>query len=404
MAGSDQSVNLSGMLSQMNNAIGDMGEKNGEILGNVVANANMPTPDPNDPQSMYQYAEWARRNGKAQEAMTMQMQAREAEKKQKDEALTKAKAGLTSKYHQAVKTGVGEQEAYDNLIQFGIDQGQEVTPSIDQIDAGERGRQDQEYQMAQAEKLKRRENAQQMAIGAMTGKTEVEITKSIEDAPEEFRDIYQTVGQRELQFQEAVAKSASRKEDIKTPVDTKSITNAIGSIDNKKLAKRFTAELAELEGTKSNYWDKKKGQWKSTESKRAWEREVSKLHRSSWDAVTREVINEEDRALAKEEDFQRALGRARSAKVTETEIENYTDAVADDDGTWNVGGYGEISRQDAIAGVIAEREEGLREAYDRVERVAVEGYTIGDIIDGYRYIGGPLEEEASYEEVKEEDK
>ena len=367
MAGSDQSVNLGGMLSQMNGSIGRAGENAGRMIGDVISNANMPEVDPNDPQSMYAYADWARRNGKGQEAFAIQQQAAAAEKEMQKKAVTEAKNRMVGQYAQATRAGEGQQEAYDNLMEFANNAGEDVTTQVNNIDSGVRAQEDQEWQAKQQAKTQERENAQQMALGAMVGRSESEIQTIMSTAPEKFRDIYQTVATRELQFQEQVAKSETRKADLKTPVDTKSIDSAIGSIDNDDLKTRFTAELAQLNDTKSNYWDDKKKQWRSPESRRAWEREVSKLHRSSWDAVTREVINTENRALDEEDNFQRAIGKARSTKVTETEITNFTDAVAADDGTWNLMGYGKLTREQAISGVIAEREKGVREAWNRAE-------------------------------------
>lgn len=366
MAGSDQSANLSGMLSQMNNTIGQMGEQNGKLLGGVIANMNMPEVDPSNPQSMYKYAEWARANGKPQEAMMMQQQAHAAEKEMRAKAMQQAKAGMVGKYHSAVKAGEGEQKAYDDLVQFGANAGEDMTRVIDQIDASERARQDQEWQATQQQKTVARENAQQMAMGAMVGKTEEEIAAAVEKAPAEFRDIFQEVGRREIAFQNEVQKSQDRKADIKTPVDTKGIDSAIGQIENPELSKRFNAEKAQLEDTKGNYWNDKRGEWHSPESKRAWEREVSKLHRSAWDAVTREVINKENRALAEEEDFQRAIGKARGNKVTETEITNYQEAH-NPFGPDFLRADSTPTREEAIAGVIAEREQAVREAYGRAE-------------------------------------
>lgn len=371
MAGSDQSVNLGGMLNQMNTTIGQMGAENGKMLGGVIANANMPEVDPNDPQSMFQYADWARRNGKPQEAMMIQQQAAAAQKEMQKRAVAEAQNRMVGQYAQAARAGEGEQAAYDNLIEFAKNAGVDVTQQVNSIDAGVRAAQDQEWQAAQQAKQTERENAQQMAMGAMVGKSEAEIQAAVEKAPEQFRDIYQTVATRELQFQEQVSKAESRKEDLKTPVDTKGIDSAIGQLSNEDLGKRFRAEMAQLEDTRGNYWDSKKGQWRSTEAKRAWEREVSKLHRSAWDAVTREVVNKENRELAAEEDFQRAIGKARSAKVTETEIENYMGANNPFGPDWlrgmTDGAAPTPTREQAIAGVIAEREQGVREAYGRAQ-------------------------------------
>lgn len=70
--GTDQSVNLSGMLNSIAQTIGSgytiAGKSAGEAMGDQIANAFRPKVDPNDPDSMLKYAEWAKRNGKPEEA------------------------------------------------------------------------------------------------------------------------------------------------------------------------------------------------------------------------------------------------------------------------------------------------------------------------------------------------
>ena len=360
-------VDLTGMLSQINSTIGSMGEQNGRMLGGVIANSMMPEVDPNNPQSMRKYADWARRNGKPQEAMIMEQRAMEAERAMQKQAVGQAKNRMVGAYANAVKTGGDVQTAYDQLNEFANNAGLSVLDEVTKIDAAQRAAEDQQYQQEQQAVQQKRQNAQQMAMGAMAGKTEEEIQKAVANAPADVRDVYQSVATRELEFQNQVAASEERKADLKTPVDLKGVDAAIGSITNEENKSRLQAEKKTLEGSKGNYWDEGKGQWKSLTAKRAWEREVNNLHRTAFDMGTRETIAKQDAVEREEQDFQRALGRARSGKVTETEIENYIEAVAADDGKWNLFGYGEIDRDAAIAGVIAERERGVREAYGRVE-------------------------------------
>lgn len=73
MAGSNQSLNLGGMLNQIAGTIGSgyqvNGKSAGEAIGDVVANAVRPEVDTKDPMSMVKYAEWARNNDRNEEAL-----------------------------------------------------------------------------------------------------------------------------------------------------------------------------------------------------------------------------------------------------------------------------------------------------------------------------------------------
>jgi len=79
MAGTDQSVNLGGMLNQIAGTIGSGyqidGQNAGAALGGVIANAVRPEIDMEDPESLKKYANWARNNGKSEEALRYEDQA-----------------------------------------------------------------------------------------------------------------------------------------------------------------------------------------------------------------------------------------------------------------------------------------------------------------------------------------
>jgi hypothetical protein len=408
MAGSDQSRNLGGMMSQIGNTLSSTGL--GSAFKDLMVNTQAPAIDPMDPASLDRASQYAARTGNAQNAALYSRQAEtlrsNAEKErqrleaERKEAIAQAGNGMVNNYAKAVREGEGQQEAYDNLMQFASNAGMDVTAQVERIDQGMRAAQDQEWQAEQRAKAEKAENARQMATGAMSGKSESEIQQIITKAPEDVKDVYQQVASRELQFQNQVAQARERDESLTTPPSTANITSAIGSIKNEENKARFQAELDALEDTKKNYWDESAGRWKSMEAKRQYLRQQDAIHRGAFNAGTAEIVAAETRAIQQEEDFQRALGKARSNKVTETEIENYTNAVAESDGKLNLFGYGKIDRAEAIAGVLAEREKGVREAYGRAEREAAEGYTIGQIEDGYKYIGGNPEDPQSWEAVE----
>lgn len=72
MAGSNQAVNLGGMLNQIAGTIGSgytiNGKNAGAAIGDTFANLARPEVDPNDPASLEKMAKWASRNGRANEA------------------------------------------------------------------------------------------------------------------------------------------------------------------------------------------------------------------------------------------------------------------------------------------------------------------------------------------------
>ena len=71
MSGSAQAANLTGMLSQLANTVGGMGEAHNYLAQNIRDHA-APELDQNDPASMLKYAQWAQNNGQQELAIKMQ--------------------------------------------------------------------------------------------------------------------------------------------------------------------------------------------------------------------------------------------------------------------------------------------------------------------------------------------
>ena len=74
MAGSDQSVNLGGMLTNISDTIGGMSAA-GEGYNNAFINAFKPQIDPSSPESLQAAAEWASNNGRTEEASAYRKEA-----------------------------------------------------------------------------------------------------------------------------------------------------------------------------------------------------------------------------------------------------------------------------------------------------------------------------------------
>ena len=116
--GTDQSVNLSGMLNQIAQTIGSgytiAGKNAGEAMGDQIANAFRPKVDPNDPDSMLKYAEWAKRNGKPEEARMYEDKAAML-KKEKGEADAIAAAASYGEKGMSM-VGNGDVEGYGGML------------------------------------------------------------------------------------------------------------------------------------------------------------------------------------------------------------------------------------------------------------------------------------------------
>lgn len=367
-------ADLSGMLSQINSTIGDMGRANGQMLGGVIANSMMPEVDPNNPQSMRKYADWARRNGKPQEALMMDQRAMEAERDMRKRAVGEASNRMIGQYARAKREGTGEQEAYDTLMDFANNAGVDVTQQVNSIDAAARAAEDQDFQRAQQERTQQRQNAQQAAIGAMSGKSEQEISKAVANAPAQVRDIYQEAATRELAFQEQVRKVEQEKAELKTPVSTSGIDSAIDFIEDPDVKERLKAERDALVESKSNYWDDKAGEWKTPQSRRQWERQVANLHETAFKTGTQELFNKKNRELDAAEMKQRELSNARKNKVTPSELEEWSKRTGKEitaEGQ-QPGFFGEdnVTQEQAIAAVIQERINAIEATYGSLESPA----------------------------------
>jgi hypothetical protein len=80
MAGTNQAVNLTGMLSQIGSTLGK--GIDASPLTDNIKNMSRPKLDMNNPDSLERYAQWAESTGKRQEAMTYRKQAADLRKEQ----------------------------------------------------------------------------------------------------------------------------------------------------------------------------------------------------------------------------------------------------------------------------------------------------------------------------------
>lgn len=100
MSGSDQSVNLGGMLSQIGSTLGTQGDTYRQQLSQNIVNISRPELDLNDPDSMEKYMKWAVGTGTMSEGQATQMawQVQKLREGQKAEAEASRSRGLVTSY------------------------------------------------------------------------------------------------------------------------------------------------------------------------------------------------------------------------------------------------------------------------------------------------------------------
>jgi hypothetical protein len=108
MAGSDQSVNLGGMLSGIGDTIGGMSAA-GKGYNDAFINAFRPEIDPSSPESLQAAAEWASNNGRADEAAAYRKEANSASLLQTQLATKEKQRVLGGKVQAAM--GLAQQSA-----------------------------------------------------------------------------------------------------------------------------------------------------------------------------------------------------------------------------------------------------------------------------------------------------
>ena len=360
MAGTDQSVNLSGMLGQIAQTTGSMGD----AYNPVMQAATKPRGDMNDPAHLMRLAEWARSNGDQQSAaqymqQSRQMQARVDEQRAK--AIQTAKVGMVNEYAKASRDPSGNnQQAYDALMDFSTNAGVDVQREIAAVDAQqEQARQAQ--RRAQQEAEVKAEEGFKAALNAKMGGTE-DIAGLIESAPAQYRDLARIMVTREMQFRAAREEQASKVTDLKTPVSTELAASSVAEIQNPEAKQAFEARLEKLEAESG--WDEERGEWATIVDKRNYAKRVAALENEAFRMATDEAVQAGRALRFAEQDKADAISAARKNKVTQSEIDAWAEAndmdivSAEDTGE----GYfksNNVTRAQAITAIIDERIAGI---------------------------------------------
>ncbi len=153
MSGSAQAANLTGMLSQLANSVGEMGQAHDYLAQNIRDYA-APKLDQNDPQSMMAYAKWAQNNGQQELAIKMQGAAAQKQLQAKQAKGMAAMEGLRAQLEANRSTMSPEEIAAveTKIMEVGVASG--MTPTqLAQVGTRRDQRQDKGNEVRQQDKV-----------------------------------------------------------------------------------------------------------------------------------------------------------------------------------------------------------------------------------------------------------
>jgi hypothetical protein len=358
----------------------------------------------NDPAHLANLAQWATQNGDAAAASMYMSQSREAKsdaryqaaelKQKRTEAIDQAKVGMVNKYAKAVESGQNPQKAYDELMEFSSNAGVDVQAQIGGIDQ-RKATQDAQQRAADKDAEEKAEKGFRQALNAKLSGAK-DPTALLAQVPDQFRETAQVMIAREVQFQEQVQERDQKQRDVSSPVSTEVVTSSIASIKNTDIQDAFNSRMEALK-PEDHGWDGK--QWNTPVDRRRYEQKIQSIEKEAFSVHTEELADEKSEARYAERARGEAVSAARKSKVTQPEIDAWETANGKDVGG-DLNGFGinigrtsnDVTRAEAIAGVISERIEAIG---------MTSGPSVGDIVDGMRFMGGDPASPANWETATE---
>lgn len=295
MNGQDQSRNLSGMLGQIAETVGGMGE----AYSPVMKQATKPRGNMDDPGHLRNLAQWASNNGDSSMASQYMQEARrmDAERKAENEKVVKeakdrAVNTAVSAYDAALRSGDPDkiQAAYEEATRVGNDTGRSTVGVISQLEGAQRQREEATYQEGRRQKQAAEEGfttAFNSSINA--NMTPEQIQKKIDAAPAQFKEIAQTLGSRQIQFNNQVAQANERATDLATPVSTDFAASSVSAIKDDDVRANFEERLESL---KPEGWDENSKTWATQAQRRRYQQQVDALAKEAFNTGTSEIVNE----------------------------------------------------------------------------------------------------------------
>lgn len=280
MAGQDQSVNLGGMLGQIAETTGSMGN----AYKPVLKAATKPRGNMDDPAHLNNLAQWASSNGDAQAASMYMQQARQLQSEQKKVADATMINGATAAYKKAREGGDAQQilDAEQALIDAANATGSDAHARLESVQSALSRAEEAAYQKGQRERAEEERVALEQftqELNAVSNPDQIQAV--VEGADPAVAPIAQKAATARLQYLEAQSQRAERDANSVREV---AVDLTIPEGLPPKIAKALEAELASVNGRIER--DFVNGTWATdtarSEAIKAREALADKIYRASY--------------------------------------------------------------------------------------------------------------------------
>lgn len=326
MAGSDQSVNLSGMLGGIANTTGQMGQ----AFAPVLQAATKPRGDMEDPNHLRNLAQWASQNGDPQQAsMYLQTAERISRERQAEnlrvqkQAMQQAKTVATNAYAQAVKSGdpAAIQAAYDEAMRVSNDTGQDLLQGLRGVDEGHASQERAALQQKQAELAEQEKKLVAEALEKFKGADAESIMAVVDETPPEFRQAIQQVAVNQMRVNDYLADQAEKSRDMTTPLDWSGVEAEIAKIESPAQKKRLEATLKATRQTTDRMFVN--GTWVSQGAKDEANKREERVLLDALAVHTAEGVAAERLLVSQDQQMADDLRRAAIKPIDDSDVEEY---------------------------------------------------------------------------------
>lgn len=412
MAGSDQSVNLGGMLTNIAKTTGSMGD----AYKPVMQAAMKPQGDMNDPAHLQRLAQWASSNGDAQSAAMYMQQARQVSAEKK-EAAQKAEAerrnaaanAATAQYKMALESNDPNMvaKAEEALMANANANGYNALERMNAASSAVKRQKDADF--ADSERVRMQKERAEVekfskSLNAVTDPEEIQAV--VESAAPEMADQAQRMASARLSYLNQIEARRAKQEQDNAAVSTDFI---VPEGLPETISKQFEAEHKRIEELAKNSKNAD-GTWKE-QGRQAVDKAMNKLLADAQRAAISLAVSEEadKRQRLRTLDHKRAQiaidnpTKAEYERVEEMLEAEYLEAG---EGTAFLGF--EPNRKATPAEVIARFRQDQMTALD-LEVSAINGTSpeptepagpeVGDVVNGFKFLGGDPAVQSNWEPV-----
>ena len=195
------------------------------------------------------------------------------------------------------------------------------------------------------------ENFTKAFNGALTADmTAAQIQKKVDTADPRFKDIAQTIGSRQITFNNQVAQDKERNATLSAPVSTDLATSSIKAIKDEQVRANFEERLESLEEPEG--WDGET--WATATQRRRYQQQVDALAKEAFNTGTTELVNEGRSERDRAENITNGAAVVARQAVSNSDIEAWKSAnpsidVTDNSAIWDLDSnnisYEEVKRR-----------------------------------------------------------